>query len=189
MGRHNERYESHDDDHDDGHDRYESRNDRNDDGHDRYESRNDDRYEVGHSRYDNDDSYEGYEYGYVSVPTTATPYYSSFPNEIQQEKYYFSFQNNQVTGVYELENGMYRLDAISANESYVFNGIDVFKYEYSERGLETTRYTDVNHNGVYTNVEHTVSQNSTVANFPVVPDIDLVGQHTEAYETHWSHGG
>lgn len=214
MGRHDDRYESRDDDHNESHsnERYESRDDDRYESHsnERYEARDDDRYEsYSNERYEanhveesyeirtssasnvayRDDFYDdadhGYEYSGTTTARPATQFYSFIETELPQEKYTFSIQNGQVTGVFEVQNGRLQQDVISSNETYVVNGLDIIKYESSAYGLEQTRYSDVNQNGVYTNVEHTVvqssavTQNSTVAATPIVQDIELVGQHLE----------
>lgn len=219
MGRHDDRYESRDDDHNESHsnDRYESRDDDRHEsrGEDRYESRNDDRYESrDDDRYESnhaEESYEirtssasnvayrddfydeadhAYEYSGATTARSATQFYSFIESELPQEKYTFSIQNGQVTGVFELQNGRLQQDVISSNETYVVNGLDIIKYETSAYGLEQTRYSDVNQNGVYTNVEHTivqnstVTQNSTVSATPIAQNIEIVGQHSESSSFH-----
>lgn len=219
MGRNDDRYESRDDDHNEsrGDDRYESRDDDHNESRsdERYEARNDnhyesssdDRYESNHAEesYEirtssasnvayRDDFYDeadhAYEYSGATTARPTTQFYSFIESELPQEKYTFSIQNGQVTGVFEVQNGRLQQDVISSNETYVVNGLDIIKYESSAYGLEQTRYSDVNQNGVYTNVEHTVvqssavTQNSTVAATPIVQDIELVGQHIEDSGSH-----
>ena len=201
MGKHDDRYESRDDDHHESRDddRYESH------GNERYESRNDDRYESYHAEesyeirsssasnvayHDDfyDDADHAYEYSGSIAARPATQFYSFIEGELPQEKYAFSIQNGQVVGVFEMQNGRLQQDVISSNETYVVSGLDIIKYESSAYGLEQTRYSDVNKNGIYTNVEHTVTQNSSVAAAPNIQSIELVGQHIEDYGYHHSGG-
>lgn len=71
-----------------------------------------------------------------------------------RETYKFVIKNNLVTQVYELDDGVFELERIDANESYVVDGDSVIKTELERHGAEVTRYDDIDGNGLYAKSSH-----------------------------------
>lgn len=65
----------------------------------------------------------------------------------------FPIVNNQVTQVLEIDhNGRQKQESIDRNETYSLDGRDVIKTEVERDGVEITRYSDANGDGIFVKV-------------------------------------
>lgn len=68
------------------------------------------------------------------------------------EKYKFTIENNSVVAIFEFENGIWQQDVIELNEFYTVDGSSVIRTETEHGFVETTLFTDIDGNGLYSKV-------------------------------------
>ena len=93
--------------------------------------------------------------------------------------YKFQITNNQITQVFEVDRyGRLERETIDWDESYTLDGLDVIKTETDHGGVEITRYSDVNGDGLFFKVSESNS------------DPTYTGQNTGHQDTdHSANGG
>lgn len=93
--------------------------------------------------------------------------------------YKFQITNNQITQVFEVDRyGRLERETIDWDESYTLDGLDVIKTETDHGGVEITRYSDVNGDGLFFKISESNS------------DPTYTGQNTGHQDTdHSANGG
>ena len=114
---------------------------------------------------DYDNGYDQENDYYVSSTGVVTRFESDLGGVVARgysdEKYQFEIKGNTVTSVAKLENGYLDYNQMDLNESYSFDGAYVIKTELERFGVETTRYHDVDRDGIYAKLDHSYSSNLT----------------------------
>ncbi len=100
--------------------------------------------------------------------------------------YRFTQSDGAITGVQEMEKGVWKTERIDRNESWSVTTDGIVKTETDRSGVETTLYTDNNGDGVYFEA---MSWNQPVAGHQEDQyrfSFDLSGQASSVQE--WDHG-
>lgn len=66
--------------------------------------------------------------------------------------YRFSLVNGQVTNLQEFDDGRWKNERISSNETWSFDGTNLIQQETKRYGIEVSTYGDANGDGVFTKV-------------------------------------
>ena len=82
-------------------------------------------------------------------------------NSQSEDAYAFDFNGTEVTAVYEFEDGRLEVERISSDENWSFDGNAVTKTEYEHGVIETSIFTDIDGDGLYTIVSK--SYGSTIS--------------------------
>jgi Ca2+-binding RTX toxin-like protein len=94
----------------------------------------------------------------------------------------FDIVDGQIRSVYEVKNGVSKLETVSFNESWAVQGTDIIKTEAEHGVLETTTYTDVDGDGIYLQLTKTYTDAST--------GLALTGgQHGNDSDDRWNGSG
>lgn len=120
---------------------------------DRYDNDHDDRYERDDDdRYDHDDDdrYDHDDYHGWDDRDDDDHGWGDDDHGSGQEGYQFAFTGNTISAVYAIENGRVEFERLDANESWTFDGAAVTKVEAEHGILETSTYTDLDGDGIYT---------------------------------------
>ena len=76
------------------------------------------------------------------------------------DAYVFEFNGNLVTAVYEYEHGRLEYERIKSYETWSFDGTTVTKTEVEHGVTETSTYTDLDGDGLYTQASHSYGSSS-----------------------------
>lgn len=97
-----------------------------------------------------------------SAPVAPSPIAPGTPfNAGSTEGYKFDVANGSVTAVYEIEYGLTRAQRMDANETWTVDGASIVKHEVEHGLVETSTYTDVDGDGIYTKTAKSYTQQGT----------------------------
>lgn len=107
-------------------------------------------------------------------------------SDASSKGYKFNITNGAVTAVYELKNGRLKNEGIDHNETWSVDGNNVVKSEWEHGRLQTTTYSDLDGDGVFSKGAQAAATGSGAATRTVQEgykfDINATGAVTAAYE-------
>lgn len=96
--------------------------------------------------------------------------------------YKFNISNGAVTAVYEIKNGRTKFEKMDGNEIWSVDGSNVVKTEYEHGRAETTIYSDIDGDGIFTKMSKSYSNDGLLISNSVTSQNLNASQSQNGYQ-------